>query len=295
MAKRKRIFTPKRRTKAKLSKGSKLPLEPVEPLSQELSPLFRLPPELRHMIYEETFIAPTTIHLSWVDASNCRFRSFLCKLPVEHQYEKTRSGLLCKRCDKSHFECHPRQKRSTDNAVVRRSYRRQKHTRVMSMLQSCKRMYHETIDMLYEKNTFYIENPKTLTELCKYMPQERLSSFRTLSLESISYLGNILDPRPSLLLQWDHAIEVLRKLDGLKSLCIVMRPWYGIRMEEDTLESPIRYATAVGNLPVAPVLLWAPCLDVSLKRKKGITACPLHGIHGTESRYSPKDALLGFV
>lgn len=155
--------------------------------------------------------------------------------------------------------------------------------------------YYETIDTLYEKNTFYIENPKTLTELCKYMPQERLSSFRTLSLESITYLGNILDPRPSLLIQWSHAIEVLRKLDGLKSLCIVMRPWYGIRKEEDTLESPIRYATAVGKLPVAPVLLWASCLDVSLKRKKGITACPLHGIHGTESRYSPNDALLDFV
>lgn len=141
--------------------------------------------------------------------------------------------------------------------------------------------------MLYERNTFYIENTKTLTELCKYMPQERLSSFRALSLESISYFGCILNTKPSLLLQWDHAIEVLKKLDGLQSLCIIMRPFYGVSNEKDTLESPIRYATALGNLPVAPVLLWASCLDVSLERKKRIAACPLHGIHGTESRYSP--------
>lgn len=123
------------------------------------------------------------------------------------------------------------------------------------------------------------------------MPQERLSSFRTLSLESISYLGSLLDSKPTFLLQWDHAVEVLKKLDGLKSLCIVMRPWYGMSKEEDTLESPIRYATALGNLSVAPRILWVSRLDVSGARKKRIRACPLHGIRGTESRYSPKDGL----
>lgn len=105
------------------------------------------------MIYEEIFIAPTTIHLSWVDGSNCQFRSFLCKLPEEHQYEKTRSGLLCGKCNESHFECHPRQTWTTDSAVVRRPYRRQEHTRVMSMLQSCQRMYVSILSLIY-RNTY---------------------------------------------------------------------------------------------------------------------------------------------
>lgn len=136
MAKRKRTSTQNRKRAR-----PKHTAQPQEPLIQEESLLFRLPPEIRLIIYKDIFVAPTTIHLSWVHGCYCRFRSFLCKLPEEHQYEKTRSGDLCDRCREDHFNCHPRQKSPNKNAIKRRTYGSTKQTSVMSMLRSCKRVY----------------------------------------------------------------------------------------------------------------------------------------------------------
>ena len=135
MAKRKRISTQNRKRVR-----PKCTAQPQDPLVQEESPFFRLPAEVRLIIYKEIFIAPTTIHLSWVDGRYCRFRSFLCKLPEEEQYEKTRSGDLCDKCRADHFECHPRQPWPNTSAVRRRANRPSRRTRVISMLRSCKRV-----------------------------------------------------------------------------------------------------------------------------------------------------------
>ncbi len=134
--------------------------------------------------------------------------------------------------------------------------------------------YYETIDMLYQQNTFYIEHPYTLTELCKYMPQERLSSFRTLSLEFA-----IARFQPLPLPERRDIVRALKMLDGLECLCLIMRLPCDVVTQMRPLERLIKRATARGCFAVAPRLLWAPILGVMGKREKSVKECPLHGIH----------------
>lgn len=90
--------------------------------------------------------------------------------------------------------------------------------------------------MLYQLNTFYIENPRTLLELPKYVPQERLSAFRNLYLESPWY-GD--ESPPNRLQSWEEVMAVLPELEGLQSLCVIMRPMCGLNWEREGLMAPL--------------------------------------------------------
>jgi hypothetical protein len=88
--------------------------------------------------------------------------------------------------------------------------------------------YDETVDMLYRENTFYIENPRTLLELPSSLSPARLSSFRHLYLESARYGEYTPADR---LDKWAAVVGVLKRLDGLETLVVILRPMYGLEWE----------------------------------------------------------------
>ncbi|KAL3471195.1 hypothetical protein BJX99DRAFT_237944 [Aspergillus californicus] len=213
-----------------------------EPHDQEQSHFFRLPREIRDIIYHEIFTSPVNIHIAWVGGKVHRFRSFLCTVPEEDQVEKTCTGELCWRCKIDHHGCSPRTGDDRSSVSRRPSRVEQRGRRVMAMLSSCKRIYTETINMLYERNAFYIENPRTALELPKYMPQHRLSAFRDLMLQSPIYGDYTPQDR---LKRWKEVVDALEKLDGLRALCVILQPLYGLTSEIEQLMAPLDQATLV--------------------------------------------------
>ena len=107
--------------------------------SQDQSPLFRLPQEIRDMIYTEIFAAPATVHIAWVGARARKFRSFLCKLPVEHQLDYDRMHPLPCTCSNTHAGCTPRASNKTANVRAMPTPAERKESRIMAILLSCRR------------------------------------------------------------------------------------------------------------------------------------------------------------
>ncbi|GIJ90498.1 hypothetical protein Asppvi_009453 [Aspergillus pseudoviridinutans] len=206
--------------------------------NQDASVLFRLPREIRDIIYREIFVFPVTVHLAYVGTSRIRkFRSFLCKLSKDEQPEK-RPQPLCPRCRVNHHRCSPR-KGTSDDVVGRPSPEVQTQARALALLLSCRRVHDETAEMLYRENTFYIENPRTLLELPSALSQAQLSSFRHLYLESARYGENTPADR---LDKWAAVVAVLERLDGLETLVVILRPMFGLEWEVEELVKPLEAA-----------------------------------------------------
>jgi hypothetical protein len=108
--------------------------------NQHASVFFRLPREIRDVIYREIFVFPVTVHLAYVGTTRTRkFRSFLCELSEDEQPEK-RPQPLCSRCRVNHHRCSPR-KGTSDDVVERPSSEARTQARVLALLQSCRRVY----------------------------------------------------------------------------------------------------------------------------------------------------------
>ncbi|GFF47160.1 hypothetical protein IFM46972_08227 [Aspergillus udagawae] len=227
----------------------------THPCNQHASVFFRLPREIRDIIYREIFVFPVTVHLAYVGTTRTRkFRSFLCELSEDEQPEK-RPQPLCPRCRVNHHRCSPR-KGTSDDVVERPSPEAQTQARVLALLQSCRRVYDETVDMLYGENTFYIENPRTLLELPSALSPARLSSFRHLYLESARYGENTPADR---LEKWAAVVGVLEQLDGLETLVVILRPMFGLVWEDEELMKPLEAARLPALRVVRdPIIFMAP-------------------------------------
>lgn len=67
----------------------------AQPFNQHASVFFRLPREIRDIIYREILVFPVTVHLAYVGTTRtCRFRSFLCQLSEDEQPEKRPAAAL---------------------------------------------------------------------------------------------------------------------------------------------------------------------------------------------------------
>ncbi|KAJ0421531.1 hypothetical protein BJY00DRAFT_312136 [Aspergillus carlsbadensis] len=217
----------------------------THPHPQTNSPLFHLPREIRDIIYDELLIFNETIHVSYVGGRTRKFRSALCSLPERDRLEKTRSGELCSWCREvsNHSECSPRNPWHRYNTRGNPALARKLGVRVLAMLSSCRRVYIETIDLLYARNRFYVGNPPTVLQLPRSIPQSRLSCIRTLYLESLVYTDAVTqeDPIP----EWKQIVKALEKFDGLTDLCIILQPLYGFASEIEALKKPVRDARLV--------------------------------------------------
>jgi hypothetical protein len=69
--------------------------------------------------------------------------------------------------------------------------------------------------------THSISRIRTLLELGSCLSQARLSAFRHLYLESARYGGNTPASR---LEKWAAVVDVLKRLDGLQTLVVILRP-----------------------------------------------------------------------
>ncbi|RHZ49402.1 Zn(II)2Cys6 transcription factor domain-containing protein [Aspergillus thermomutatus] len=233
-----------RRSSSKMNKkGSKLD---TRPYNQHASVFFRLPREIRDIIYGQILIFPVTVHLAYVGTKTRRFRSFLCQLSEDEQPEK-RLHPLCRRCRVNHHRCSPRNAPTSFDVTARSSSEVRSQARVLALLRSCRRVYDETVDMLYRENTFYIENPRTLLELPSSLSRAGLSTFRHLYLESARYGEDTPSDR---LARWAAVVRVLERLDGLETLVVILRPMFGLDWEVEALEKPLEAA----RLPVLRVL-----------------------------------------
>ncbi|KAL2813464.1 hypothetical protein BDW59DRAFT_176739 [Aspergillus cavernicola] len=250
--------------------NKKSQIQSQQTLTQEQSSLFRLPREIRDIIYTEIFTPGVTIHIAYVGGRLRKFRSFLCSIPQEDQRGISQfSDEYCQRCKISHYACSPRVSSDSSDVRSRPTPAERRGVRVLAVLRSCRRVYTETINLLYEKNTFYIENPRTLLELPNYMPQVRLSSFRHLYLQSTWYGNFTSNDRLS---RWKEVVDAMETLDGLKSLCVILKPLYGLIWEVENLKKPVEEA----RLPVSPHFFVARII-----RKNGflpVERCPWHGV-----------------
>ncbi|KAL3459204.1 hypothetical protein BJX64DRAFT_291455 [Aspergillus heterothallicus] len=236
--------------KSPKTRAQKVPI--TNPQSQSL--FFRPPREIRDIIYDEIFVFPTTVHIAYVGGRNRKLRSFLCKRPEQDQPERTREGRLCRKCcsNVEHFNCSTRDPRNKSNVNMTPTAVERRDVRVMAMLRSCRRIYTETIDILYTRNAFSIVNPRTLLELPRYTPQPRLSAFRTLYLTSPVYTDAVtMSGNP--LLGWRKVIKNLEKLNGLVDLCVVLQPMYGFQSDIDSLWEPLKEI----EIPVRPRVIVA--------------------------------------
>ncbi|KAL4867878.1 hypothetical protein BDV12DRAFT_170481 [Aspergillus spectabilis] len=239
---------PEKKTKKSTKSRKKAQKQQPEVHSQEQSWFFQLPGEIRNMIYREIFISPVTIHLAYVGGKSRKFRSFPCKLSEADQPETRQTGTLCSMCKIRHHLCSPRDKHKRGPAVqLHPTEHVRRNARVMGVLRCCRRIYSETIDMLYGQNTFYIENPRTILELPKYMSQAKLSLFQNFHAESPMYgYWNA----PDCLERWAEVVTALERFNGLKSLCIILQPGFGNQTALEALEKPLKTA----NLPALRVL-----------------------------------------
>ncbi|KAL2855600.1 hypothetical protein BJX68DRAFT_230907 [Aspergillus pseudodeflectus] len=218
----------------------------THPHPQTQSPFFHLPREIRDIAYHEIFVFNETIHIAYVGGRTHKFRSALCRLPERDQLEQTRSGELCWQCREvcNHSECSPRNPWNKVNLRGNPALARKLGVKVIGMLSTCRRVYIETIHLLYARNRFYIGNPPTVLELPRYIPQSRLSAIRTLYLESPVYTDAVShhhDPIP----EWERIVKALEKFDGLTDLCIILRPLYGFASDVEALKKPVRDAKLV--------------------------------------------------
>jgi hypothetical protein len=112
-----------------------------QPHSQEQSYFFRLPWEIRDIIYREIFIAPVSIHLAFKSRLR-KFCTFLCTLSEEDQPEKRQAGELCSGCEINHHTCRPQGNRKGGDFTVQTPATKdgQQNARVMGLLRSCKRV-----------------------------------------------------------------------------------------------------------------------------------------------------------
>ncbi|OJI99506.1 hypothetical protein ASPVEDRAFT_26316 [Aspergillus versicolor CBS 583.65] len=237
--------------------------------NQGRSLFFRLPQEIRDMIYKEIFIFPETVHIAWVGGRKYKFRSFLCKLPMEAQLEYDRVHPLPCICSKDHFACSPRAHSRTFSVKSTRTPAETRKLRAMSMLQSCKRIYTETIEMLYTQNNFYISNPRTALELPKYMPQSRLSLFRHLAVESPPW-GDLMASR--IIERWKEVVDALRMFNGLQTLWILLRPAFGLNVEIQDLMGRIDE----GALAVRPRITTDAFIKMAPAQGSKREICPRH-------------------
>ncbi|KAL4957107.1 hypothetical protein BDW69DRAFT_52553 [Aspergillus filifer] len=210
------------------------------------------------MIYNHIFISPNTIHLAWVGGRARKFRSLLCKRSDDQKPELTAEDArdLCCVCRINHHYCSTRVedkgKRGAHTTWIVRPAPLPEElvgVTVMAMMSCCRRVYTETIKIPCTKNTFYIENPRTLLEIPRYIPHANLSLIGNLTFESPRHrIGNRHDP-PDRLARWKQVIEALRRIDHITSLTIILRSYFGLTDEREDLIRPIRELQAELSTP----------------------------------------------
>ncbi|KAF2870855.1 hypothetical protein BDV95DRAFT_69989 [Massariosphaeria phaeospora] len=208
---------------------------PMRMKSQAQCRLLALPSELRNQIYEEV-IGKEEIHVILLDGKLCSFR---CRHP---EFHTRRYGP--EHCWVSSFDENKR--------FLHRHKYHNPGIEVIPFLQSCRRIYNETITLLYAAPTFLLHDAPSILAFTSTILPKRFASIRHLHIDTRhratdwpltwSFIGDftyrslhalslpVLNPIPSSLPfgpslrlstplgPWYHVCYVLRKMRGLRVL-----------------------------------------------------------------------------
>ncbi|KAK1144918.1 hypothetical protein N8T08_004633 [Aspergillus melleus] len=187
-------------------------------LSQSQSLLFRLPAEIRQQIYEYV-LGGTTVHFILTDAHG-----------LEHcacQYEKKIQTSACPRQDQGKRYCLGPGLKYFGDPFAHAGVSRERVPRGMptklSLLETCRRIYLEGIDILPSQNTTSIiaQYPRglaTLSEIQKQLGPEHLQKIRSLEMSYVNHLRHIENDPQYWFGQWARFCATLANMNGLQSL-----------------------------------------------------------------------------
>ncbi|KAF2004655.1 hypothetical protein P154DRAFT_35905 [Amniculicola lignicola CBS 123094] len=143
--------------------------------SQGTSLLFRLPLELRLIVYEN-LVGENPIHV--MSEQEAKLRSYRCKNP--ETCHKTNYGV--QHCWAMSHKPHHRPVYHDDPGIG-----------VLPMLQTCRRVYIELVPLVYALPTFHITQPKTLFLFLTSILPSRFSLIQSIHLDSRQTLANYPD------------------------------------------------------------------------------------------------------
>ncbi|KAJ5506393.1 hypothetical protein N7453_005350 [Penicillium expansum] len=192
---------------------------------QTQSPLFEcLPTEVRLLIWEH-YLCSRMLHI--IRPNQRKWRGSHKKIV----------GVLCSEprniCPCSHHCWGLIARRPAGNCITPKNYGSYYHensewridprrTDFVPLLQTCRRVYSEAIDMIFQKNTFLFNHTDTIIDFSNTLIPQRMNLIRTLQL-------GFPDPGgPS----WNRCCQVLAtKLLGLKTLTIHLYPHVTNRLD----------------------------------------------------------------
>ncbi|KOS44390.1 hypothetical protein ACN38_g4707 [Penicillium nordicum] len=161
--------------------------------------------------------------------------------PNQHKWKRHQNqilGMLCNEhrnlCPCSHHCWGPLARRPVDNCTTHINHGSYYHenskwrfdtrrVNFVPLLQTCRRVYWEAIDMIFQKNTFLFNHTDTIVDFSHTLLPHRMSLIRTLQLSFPDPGG----PR------WNRCCQVLAtKLPGLKTLTIHLYPHITNRLDD---------------------------------------------------------------
>ncbi|KAL3451472.1 hypothetical protein BJX65DRAFT_304056 [Aspergillus insuetus] len=174
--------------------------------SQSQSPLFNLPPKLRLMIYAEILTFQLPLMIEHREAPGNRLRS-------DRLYPKLVGRALANLSQ-------------SKSKVYFNWLRKSRGWPLCGLLACCRRVYSESIPILYQSNTLAFNNPLRILDLPRSILPSRLQTIRSIQIEKTLHEpprdGDIIEKRleREALDIWRKACAVLAEMSGLQKLLV---------------------------------------------------------------------------
>ncbi|KAL4951053.1 hypothetical protein BDW69DRAFT_201668 [Aspergillus filifer] len=175
--------------------------------SQRNSRFFRLPAELRDVIYRDILELSAHFHV-W------RTHKRLCSISCMQDSCFLAQDPACGRF----VYCRP--PLAQDGSAQRVGVGKERRERILPLLTSCRRVYTESIYLLYTKNKFIFDDNRTLQLFPTVVPSHRLSVIRSLYIRFYAFKNEQIDTKSEA--TWNQLCKMLRELKHLDTLSIFL-------------------------------------------------------------------------
>lgn len=202
--------------------------------AQELSPFFeKFPPEIRHQIYLLVFQGDAPIVRIVRRRDQRRLGHVRCQ---DSSAGPDGSDRWCGTCtgDRADELSRTFHRTCTDGSVL-------------PLLRSCRKLYVEAIDTLYQSQTFEMLNPETLILFCMTVLPQRLNVVRRLQLTYNMERREVRE-HPGFFSEWNRACGFLSKMRALEELEVYINDLYTYiftSVPNEEILGPLTAVTAV--------------------------------------------------
>ena len=124
-----------------------------------------------------------------------------------------------------------------------------KPPRGIALLQTCRKIYHESINLLYSTNTFVVHDFATMTTFAKSIPARHLNLIRSLRIcysptTSISYKHRRTKQYDLPTGEgWEEFWEMIASMEGLKILDVQLERYFEFLPEDEEGKKLVEYTT----------------------------------------------------